>query len=131
MLAQIMISQLAAWLALIGFVGMAAFQLLLALGAPLGHLAWGGRHRRLPGWLRIGSLLAVGIYAFGMLCVLEQMGWSAVLGSPALADGTLWALAGLFGLSTVGNLASRSPLERRVMTPVALVLAAACVVLAL
>jgi hypothetical protein len=109
---------------------MAVFQLLLVLGAPLGHLAWGGHHRRLPGWLRIGSLLAVGIFAFGILCILEQVG-CAVLGSPALAEGALWVLAGLFGLSTVGNLASRSPLERRVMTPVALVLAAACVVLAL
>lgn len=131
MIIPIVITHIAAWVAIIGFAGMAVFQLLLVLGAPLGHLAWGGHHRRLPGWLRIGSLLAVGIYAFGILCVLEQMDWAAVLGSPALADGTLWAMAGLFGLSTVGNLASRSPLERRVMTPVALVLAAACVVLAL
>ena len=35
---------------------LAVFQLALALGAPIGHFAWGGAHRVLPARLRIDSL---------------------------------------------------------------------------
>ncbi|WP_100813256.1 hypothetical protein [Microbacterium lacus] len=38
-------------------VGLAAFQLALALGAPWGHFAWGGQHRVLPTGVRIGSVV--------------------------------------------------------------------------
>lgn len=124
------ITQIAAWTATLGFAGLAAFQLLLALGLPLGHLAWGGFHRRLPLRLRLGSLMAIGIFAFGIACVLEHAGIIHVLGAPGFVRAAVWGLVVLFGLSTVGNLASRSPLERRVMTPVSLVLTVACLVVA-
>ena len=48
---------------------LALFQLTLVLGAPLGHFAWGGQHRVLPGGLRIGSLVAIPLYAlFPLRC---------------------------------------------------------------
>ena len=38
--------------------GLAVFQALLALGAPLGAFAWGGQHRVLPTRLRVGSAVS-------------------------------------------------------------------------
>ena len=38
---------------------LAVFQLALVAGAPLGHLAWGGRSRVLPTRLRIGSVVSI------------------------------------------------------------------------
>ena len=52
---------------------LAVFQLALALGAPLGHFAWGGAHRVLPRRLRIGSLVSIVIYAVnvGLVSAME------------------------------------------------------------
>lgn len=126
------LAQAAAWTAAVGFAGLAVFQLLLAFGAPLGHLAWGGRRRRLPPHLRAASLGAALLVVLAAACVLERAGVVQVLGWPAGAvRGAVWALVGLFALSTAGNLASRSRAERRVGTPLALVLTAACLVVAL
>lgn len=125
------LTQTAAWVATAGFTGLVGFQLSLAVGAPLGHLAWGGAHRCLPVHLRIGSLFAAGLCAAGAVCVLERAELICVLDPPVGVRTAVWGLTGLFALSVLGNLASRSPLERRVGTPVALVLTAACAVVAL
>jgi len=45
-----------------GFSLLAAFQLSLALGAPLGHLAWGGAQERLPSGLRIVNAFAAVVF---------------------------------------------------------------------
>ena len=50
--------------------GLAVFQIALAAGAPLGHLAWGGKHRVLPKGLRIASALSVGLYV-----LFRRRGW--------------------------------------------------------
>ena len=42
---------------------LALFQLALILGAPVGRFAWGGQYRVLPAKLRIGSAVAIVIYA--------------------------------------------------------------------
>ena len=49
------------WLLL---AALAVFQLLLAMGAPLGRYAWGGQHHVLPMALRVGSVISIVIYAF-------------------------------------------------------------------
>lgn len=55
---------------------IALFQLALALGAPLGAAAWGGRHRAvLPMRLRIASGVAASvIYPQTMVIVLAPVG---------------------------------------------------------
>ena len=62
---------IAAWVAVSGFGAMGFFQLMLALGMPWGKAAWGGKHRILPMSLRTASLISMGIFIFGGLCVLE------------------------------------------------------------
>lgn len=42
---------------------LAIFQLALVCGAPLGKFAWGGQHKVLPPKLRIGSGIAIVLYA--------------------------------------------------------------------
>ena len=105
------------------------FQALLVCGLPLGRFAWGGQHEVLPGRLRVGSLLSVLIYIVIGWLLLARAGQEGdghgVLGVAA------WVIAGFFLLGAAGNLASRSRPERFVMTPVAVLLGALTVVVAL
>ncbi len=124
------LTQLSVWIALIGFTGMIVFQSLLVLGVPLGKLAWGGRFRKLPKALRIGSLAAVVIYVFGGLIILEKAGMSNLFNNSLVAETCIWLLSGIFGLSFIGNLLSQSKLEKIIMIPVSLFLCLSCTIIA-
>jgi hypothetical protein len=104
----------AATLAAILFLGMAAFQLSLALGAPLGAHVLGGRHPgALPNRLRAFSAIAAAILVGGALVILARAG---AIGWPVGAAGLLvpltWAIAAFLVLNTLGNLTSTSRVER-------------------
>jgi hypothetical protein len=106
----------AAILAAILFVGMAAFQASLALGAPLGAHVLGGRYTgALPNRLRAFSAVAVAVLvgcAFVILARAGAIGWPA--GATGLLAPASWAIAAFLVLNTLGNLASKSPIERTV-----------------
>jgi hypothetical protein len=77
----------AAVLAAVLFVGMAAFQVMLALGAPLGAHVLGGRHPgTLPNRLRAFSAIAAAILVGGALVILARAG---AIGWPVGATGLL------------------------------------------
>ena len=106
----------AAVLAAALFLGMAAFQASLALGAPFGAHVLGGRHpRALPGRLRAFSAIAAAILVGGAVVILARAG---AIGWPVAATGLLgpasWAIASFLVLNTLGNVASKSRLERTV-----------------
>ena len=128
---QFSLSLTAAMLATVGFLGLAVFQVLLALGYPLGRAAWGGKHERLPANLRIASAISAVVFLAAVILVLERAGMFTVLGNSTLVTYGVWALVVLLGLSALGNFASSSDLEKRIMAPVALVLCLLCVVVAL
>ena len=110
---------------------LAGFQLALVVGAPLGHLAWGGRHRVLPTSLRIGSLVSIVIYALIAGVVLARAGLISI-GLPEAAVGAVaWAVVAYFFLGIWLNLASRSKPERVVMSPAAALLCALSAAVAL
>lgn len=118
----------AAIIAAILFVGMAAFQVALALGAPLGQHVLGGRTAgTLPTRLRVASAIAAVILAGAAVIVLAR---AAVLGWPAAVVGLLapacWVIAGYMALNTLGNLKSKSRLERTVFALMTAVLAILC-----
>jgi hypothetical protein len=104
----------AAILAAILFSGMAAFQLSLAVGAPLGAHVLGGRHTGvLPKRLRAASAVAAAILVGSALVILARAGaisWPA--GARGLLGPASWAIAAYLVLNTFGNLASKSRLER-------------------
>jgi hypothetical protein len=117
----------AASAAAIGFAGIALFQLVLALGAPLGRAAWGGTiPGQLPAGLRVASLVAVLIWSFAALVVLGRVGTGPLPSIGWLA----WVLFGLLLLGTLMNLASSSPWERYFWGPYAFVLATLTLVVA-
>lgn len=123
--------QTAAVVAVALLVVVWAFQVALAAGAPLGKAAWGGAHHGvLPVRLRVASgVAALVVYPLAILFVLACSGLIEADWLPGAGRGAMWALTGFFGLGTVANLASRSPVER-IWAPVALGIAVCCAVIA-
>jgi len=111
--------------AVVLLVALAVFQVALAAGAPLGHLAWGGQYRVLPSRLRVGSAVSTGLYA-----VFAVVIWAAASRSSAVAEVGIWVLTAFFGIGVLMNAISRSRPERLLMTPVVLVLALCCLAIA-
>jgi hypothetical protein len=123
---------IAAFIATGLIVVLVVFELALAVGAPLGAAAWGGRNPGvLPGRLRVASAVAgLVVYPVIALVILAAAGvisddWLPI--DPAIA---MWILAGFFALGVIANAISRSPPER-VWAPVSAVLAVCCGVIAL
>lgn len=111
---------------------LAVFQVALAAGAPLGSLAWGGKNRVLPRGLRIASAVSVLLYALFAWIIAAQVARATEFGDFVYeTPPAFWVLTAYFGLGVVVNLVSRSRPERFVMTPVAAVLCACCLVIAL
>ena len=107
------------------------FQVALALGAPYGRAAWGGRHEgTLPSRLRIASgIAAILIYPLIVVTVLEASrltNWDVL---PWDSGSLMWVLTGLFSLGGLANLVSRSPVERY-WAPVSLAIAICCAIIA-
>lgn len=63
---------IAAVLLTVALALLAAFQLALILGAPIGQFAWGGQHRVLSVGLRIGSAVGIVIHLFIALLALDR-----------------------------------------------------------
>jgi hypothetical protein len=127
----VLVIMTAAVLAYVLLAGLAVFQIALAAGAPLGHLAWGGRHRVLPRGLRIGSAVSVLLYALIAFMISRAVIYATDSGDDVTTYPLVWVLVAYFGLGVLVNLASRSRPERLVMAPVAAALCGCCLVLAL
>jgi hypothetical protein len=109
---------------------LAVFQLALALGAPLGHFAWGGQHRVLPAKLRIGSAVSILIYVVIALLALDRAELIDVVPDPVSTVG-MWIVFAYFVLGIPMNAISRSKPERYTMTPIVTVLAVLSLLVAL
>ena len=116
--------------ALVLLSGLAVLQVLVALGLPLGRLVWGGQHRRLPSRLRIGSGISVLLYAAMAALLLSRAG-TIVGGDTPFVLVSTWVLFGYFTLGVLLNSISRSRPERYAMTPTAILLALATLIIAL
>lgn len=121
---------LAGYLGLAGFTWLAVFQILLAAGAPLGHMAWGGSTRVLPGRLRVASLAAAAIAVFGAQTVAQAAGLAPALLPELFIRPLLGLFAALFAFSLLGNAASKSWAERLHGVPLAALLCLSSLLLA-
>ena len=126
-----MIAQIASVVAAIGFLGLMCFQILLALGFPFGQVAWGGKYKKLPLGFRLASLFSAGIMAFAAILVLEKATIFSVLNTPKVVTFGIWILAAFLGLNTISNFISRSKWEKRIMTPISLILSLLCLTVAI
>ena len=113
-----------------GFLTIAAFEVALAAGAPLGRAAWGGSHTHLPAGLRIASAVAVGVWLFAALIVLGRGGFRVGPLPPKFLRWATWTLVGVQLLAALTNFASSSSWERYLWGPVALIMAGLCLVVA-
>lgn len=106
------------------------FHAALALGAPLGSAAWGGRHPGvLPARFRAANAVAALIIYPGIITiVLDSASHIDVEWLPA-STGTMWFLAAIFTVGTIANLMSQSQPER-MWAPVSAAVAICCAVIA-
>ena len=124
-------SNLAAFVACLLVVALVIFQILLAVGRPLGRAAFGGRFLVLPKQLRFASGVSALLFVAALYFILARAGkFGSVRNSSTIHIG-IWILVGVFALSTIANAASSSRWERRCMAPIALVLTTCTLVVAL
>ena len=110
---------------------LAVFQLALALGAPLGRFAWGGAHAKLPTNLRIGSAIAIAIYALLGAIILDRAGLTHVFPDTVIPNVGAWVVVAYLALGIPMNAISRSAPERFTMTPVVIVVFLLALIVAL
>ena len=106
------------------------FQVLLVLGMPFGAAAWGGEHRILPAYLRFASAMSIILLALVVLIILAGTGMVTLAWRPFVVRIGTWISFCILVLSTLGNLASKSRIERMVMTPVSLICSACVLIVA-
>lgn len=120
----------AAVFALVG-AGVIAFQIALALGAPWGSYAMAGAFPgRFPPRLRLAALVQATLLAGAVVVVLVRAGLVMPEWSDA-ADWLIWLVVAFSAVSLVLNAISPSAGERRIWTPVAAVMLASSLVVAL
>jgi hypothetical protein len=117
--------ELAAIVAAVLMVGVAAFQVALALGLPLGDATMGGRAATVDGVLepryRVIALVSAVALIVAAWIVLARAGLLPIsMGDSALALST-WVVAGFLVLNTVTNLSGKQRLESRGMASITLV----------
>lgn len=123
--------RIAAQVATVAFALVILLQLLLAMGIVPVSMAWGGTQTVLTTPLRLASLAAAGVLAlFGY--VIRRRAGLAGGGSPGTATKVLaWLVTAFLFLNTLGNFASSSAGEKLLFGPLSLVLAIACLIVAM
>lgn len=106
----------------------AGFQMVLSMGAPLGHLTLGGRYAgALPIPVRFGAAFQ-GLLILVLAGVMLDHADVVALGT---ANWAIWAPVGVMALSSLGNLITPSAAERRLWAPITLAMTGAALVVAL
>jgi len=126
-----MIVIIAAIIAVVVFGVVSIIQLLLALGKPIGKLAYGGKYETLPNNMRIMSVGAIGILALGAISVLERSGIITILNNQILTLVIVWIIALYLAFNTVINVISKSMKEKLIMTPLSLISSICCFIVAI
>ncbi len=122
------------WAALIaaaGVAGMVVFQILLAVGLPLGRAAFGGANPVLPAKLRAASAMSALLFLTAFYAILARGGFITTASESTPVRIGIWVFAAIFGFSTLVNAASHSRWERLLMAPIGFALTACCVIVAL
>ena len=111
-------------------VGVVAFQIALALGAPWGAYAMAGKFPgRFPPAMRVGAVVQAALLGLMAVVVLSRAG--IVAPSWSSASWPIWVVVAITAVSTVLNAISPSAGERRIWVPVTVVLLATALAVAL
>jgi len=125
------LAAIAAFVYLAATLVVVGFQVALALGAPWGAYAMGGRIAgRFPPPMRLLALVQAVVLGLLALVVLASAGL-VTLELITVWPWLIWLVVAVAVASVVMNAASRSPGERRLWVPVGLVLLGSSLVVAL
>ena len=106
------------------------FQLALALGAPWGEMAMGGKYPgRFPIKLRIGALVQIILLAFFALVVLTRAGL-VLTELYEFSKSAIWFVFALFVVSAILNTITPSKKERMLWSPVTIIMVVCAFVVA-
>lgn len=112
-------------------VGAVGFQFALALGAPWGSYAMGGKFPgRLPPAMRIGAVIQAVILGLLAAVVLSRAGLALEQWAPA-SSWLVWVVVAFSAVSLVLNSITSSAGERRIWAPIAFIMLGSSLVLAL
>ncbi|MDX8360310.1 hypothetical protein [Cytobacillus sp. IB215316] len=112
------------------FAFIAVFQVLLALGVPLGEFAMGGFYKVLPIKLRIISFINAIILLFMGVVFLQHTNFLNIFNFLP-TNILVWVITVYLGLNTIKNLISKSKKERYVMTPLSSIAFILCLMVSL
>jgi hypothetical protein len=119
-----------AFVACVLILGLAGLQVALLAGVPLGRFAWGGRDDVLPNEKRPNAIVAIVLYVFFALIILQGV---AVVEPFSLLVGqiAIWLLTAYFFVAFVLAAMSTSRHEQILMCSVNVVLAALTLIVAI
>ena len=113
---------------------LAALQVALALGAPLGHIVYGGRvasaGEPLPGAWRVASGAAALVLVGFAWIILARGGVLTTGVSSTVVTVLAWMVVAYMAINTAMNLASRDPIERYLLGGATAVLVGLCAIVA-
>lgn len=121
---------------MVAIIGAGAFaiiiilSLLLVCGAPLGELTMGGQFKVFPAKLRIVLVVQMLLQIFFAIIILQMGGLMPLWVSYKATRYTCIAMAVYLSMNTVMNAISKSKKEKFIMTPLSLITAACCWILA-
>ena len=115
---------------LVGLGALEVFHILILLSVLPGNMAWGGRTET-TGTLIFLEVIAFIVTLLFAAIIAAKAGYLGSRRAKKLVSVAIWFVFGYFVLNIIGNLASTSPLERAVFTPVSMIFALLALKLAL
>jgi hypothetical protein len=126
--------QTVATVAAVLFGAMALFQLALAVGAPWGAFAYGGRAARDDGTLmpayRLSSAVAAVMLVLFAVVILTRGGVIGSSGDSTLVTVMSWVIVAFMAINTPMNLLGKHWIERYVFGAITVVLVVLCAIVA-
>ena len=123
-----------AMLAAVLFGALAIFQVALALGAPWGAFAYGGRAIQEDGTLpityRLASAVAAVVLVLFAIVILTRAGVIGTAGDSTLVSVLSWVIVAFLVLNTLSNVSAKHWIERFVFGGITVVLAVLCAIVA-
>ncbi len=127
-------SETAAIVAAVLFGAIALFQVALALGAPWGTFAYGGRAVRddgtLPPTYRLSSAVAAVLLVLFAVVILTRGGAIGTSGESTPVTVMSWVIVAFMAINTAMNLTGKHWVERYVFGGMTVVLVALCSIVA-
>jgi len=93
-------------------------------------IVWGGRLKSLKDMYRFEAV-SILINAVMLWIALQQASVIPQVFSNKIMGILFWIMCALFALNTLGNLASKSKVERLVFTPLTLIMSVCCAIIAM